>query len=83
MKKIILILSVVCSFTLNAQSKIAHVDSQRLLDSLPSYNKAEKELQKFQEDGLILINGKTSDFKEFPIIKNSEGIMSRCVNNFK
>jgi outer membrane protein len=52
MKKIVLILSVVCSFSLNAQSKMAHVDSQRLLDSLPSYNKAEQELQKFQEDGL-------------------------------
>lgn len=52
MKKIVLILSVLISFSLSAQSKMAHVDSQKLLDSLPSYIKAEKELQKFQEDGL-------------------------------
>ena len=52
MKKIVLILSVLVSFSLSAQSKMAHVDSQKLLDSLPSYIKAEKELQKFQEDGL-------------------------------
>jgi outer membrane protein len=35
----------------NAQMKIAHVNSQALLDSLPSYTKAEGDLKKFQEDG--------------------------------
>jgi outer membrane protein len=38
--------------TLNAQMKIAHVNSQSLLDSLPSYLKAESDLKKFQDDGV-------------------------------
>jgi outer membrane protein len=32
--------------------KIAHVNSQSLLDSLPSYLKAESDLKKFQDDGV-------------------------------
>ena len=35
-----------------AQMKLAHVNSQRLLDSLPSYIKAESDLKKFQDDGV-------------------------------
>jgi outer membrane protein len=38
--------------TINAQMKIAHVNSQSLLDSLPSYLKAESDLKKFQDDGV-------------------------------
>lgn len=37
---------------LSAQMKLAHVNSQRLLDSLPSYIKAESDLKKFQDDGV-------------------------------
>jgi len=40
------------SVAVTAQMKIAHVNSQRLLDSLPSYVKAELELKKFQDDGV-------------------------------
>jgi outer membrane protein len=39
-------------FIANAQMKLAHVNSQRLLDSLPSYLKAESDLKKFQDDGV-------------------------------
>jgi outer membrane protein len=53
MKQIVLaIATVLMTVTLNAQMKIAHVNSQSLLDSLPSYLKAESDLKKFQDDGV-------------------------------
>lgn len=53
MKQFFLVLAVaLMSLTLNAQMKIAHVNSQTLLDSLPSYLKAEADLKKFQDDGV-------------------------------
>ncbi|HBW86130.1 MAG TPA: hypothetical protein DEF82_05150 [Crocinitomicaceae bacterium] len=38
--------------SINAQMKFAHVNSQALLDSLPSYKKAENDLKKFQDNGV-------------------------------
>lgn len=53
MKQItLLIATVLMSMTLHAQMKIGHVNSQSLLDSLPSYMKAEADLKKFQDDGV-------------------------------
>ena len=41
MKQLVLVVAtVLMSLTLNAQMKIAHVNSQSLLDSLDSYKKA-------------------------------------------
>lgn len=52
MKKLILILLAVVSFgALNAQTKIAHVNSQTLLDTMPSRKKAIDQITKFQTDG--------------------------------
>jgi len=48
----ILLVLTVTGFTASAQMKLAHVNSQRLLDSLPSYIKAETDLKKFQDDGV-------------------------------
>jgi outer membrane protein len=54
MKQIVLaIATVLMTVTLNAQMKIAHVNSQSLLDSLPSYLKAESDLKKFQDKIII------------------------------
>ncbi|GAA0874524.1 hypothetical protein GCM10009118_09320 [Wandonia haliotis] len=53
MKKLLFILMLVISGTaVNAQSKIAHVNSQQLLDTMPSRKQAIKEIQKFQQDGM-------------------------------
>ncbi len=53
MKQIVLVIAtVLMTVTLNAQMKIAYVNSQSLLDSLPSYLKAESDLKKFQDDGV-------------------------------
>ena len=48
----ILLVLTLTGFTASAQMKLAHVNSQRLLDSLPSYIKAETDLKKFQDDGV-------------------------------
>jgi len=53
MKNVILVIALFLGgFVANAQMKIAHVNSQSLLDSLPSYLKAESDLKKFQDDGV-------------------------------
>lgn len=53
MKRLFICLALVLtSFTFSAQMKLAHVNSQRLLDSLPSYAKAKADLKKFQDDGV-------------------------------
>jgi outer membrane protein len=52
MKKLILVLlSVVSIGFLNAQVKIAHVDSQKLLDTMPSRKAAVKQITDFQTEG--------------------------------
>lgn len=53
MKKVFaVILLMATGFGLNAQMKLAHVNSQSLLDSLPSYLKAESDLKRFQDEGV-------------------------------
>ena len=53
MKQFFLVLAVaLMSLSLNAQMKIAHVNSQKLLDTLPSRKIAMGELKKFESDGM-------------------------------
>lgn len=52
MKKIILLLVIAIigvTSTLNAQSSIAHVNTQRVLDTMPSRKAAVKEIENFEE----------------------------------
>ena len=63
MKKILLALIVVCSVgTLSAQSKIAHVNSQTLLDTLPSRKAAIVKLQEFEKAGVLELQEMEADF---------------------
>jgi outer membrane protein len=53
MKKLVLILIAVISVqVVSAQSKIAHVNTQELLDTMPSRKQAIKEIRAFQEEGM-------------------------------
>jgi len=53
MKKLLLALTVMFSVgVVNAQSKVAHVNSQKLLDTLPSRKDALKKLQEFEANGV-------------------------------
>lgn len=53
MKKLLLAIALVFSVgSLMAQSKIAHVNTQRLLDTLPSRMVAIKKLQEFEKSGV-------------------------------
>ncbi len=50
MKKLIVLLVLMMASTMNfAQSKVAHVNTQRVLDTMPSRKAAEKELQNFEQ----------------------------------
>ena len=53
MKKLLLALVVMFSVgTVMAQSKVAHVNSQKLLDTLPSRKIAMTKLQEFEANGV-------------------------------
>ncbi|MBL1281377.1 MAG: OmpH family outer membrane protein [Fluviicola sp.] len=63
MKKLILaILVVVSAGTMSAQTNIAHVNSQALLDTLPSRKAAIVQLQKFEQDGMLELQEMEQDF---------------------
>lgn len=48
----ILLVVIGVSTTVNAQTKIAHINSQEVLDTMPSRKQAIKEIQAFQREGM-------------------------------
>jgi len=63
MKKLLLALVVMFSVgTVMAQSKVAHVNSQKLLDTLPSRNIAIAKLQEFEANGVKELQEMEADF---------------------
>lgn len=64
MKKLLLVLLVVISAGgAFAQSKVAHVNSQQLLDTLPSRQMAIKKLQEFEVNGVNELKEMQADFE--------------------
>ncbi len=51
MKKVVLVFSLLLSLTTFAQTKVAHVNTQKLLDTLPSRKEAMKQLSAFEQRG--------------------------------
>jgi outer membrane protein len=48
--KLLLAIALICgTMTLNAQSKIAHIDTQAFIESMPSYQDAMKQLQQVED----------------------------------
>ncbi|MCO4813507.1 MAG: OmpH family outer membrane protein [Flavobacteriales bacterium] len=65
MKKILLALLVVCSVgSVMAQSKVAHVNSQVLLDTMPSRKAAITKLQEFESAGRNELQEMNADFEK-------------------
>lgn len=63
MKKLLLALAVMFSMgAVMAQSKVAHVNSQKLLDTLPSRKEAMKKLQDFEANGMKELQEMEADF---------------------
>lgn len=63
MKKLLLALAVMFSLgTVMAQSKVAHVNSQKLLDTLPSRKIAITKLQEFEANGVKELQEMEADF---------------------
>jgi len=73
MKQLVLVVAtVLMSLTLNAQMKIAHVNSQSLLDSLDSYKKAKIDLLKGQDSAYNSINEYQKSIEEAYTKLNNE-----------
>jgi Skp family chaperone for outer membrane proteins len=52
MKKVVLVIALMlAAINANAQMKLAHVNSQQLLDTMPSRKAAMEKLKKFEQDG--------------------------------
>lgn len=65
MKKVLLALVLVFSVgSLFAQSKVAHVNSQTLLDTLPSRKLAIQKLQEFEKNGVMELQEMEADFNK-------------------
>jgi outer membrane protein len=64
MKKVILILVLVLGgLNVNAQTKIAHINSQMLLDTLQSRKDAMAKLKKFEEEGVLELQEMNKSFE--------------------
>ncbi len=63
MKKLILVLALICGAgAVFSQSKVAHVNSQKLLDTMPSRKDAMKKLQEFETNGIKELQEMEADF---------------------
>lgn len=63
MKKLLLAFAVMFSLgTVMAQTKVGHVDSQKLLDTLPSRKLAMDKLREFEENGIKELQEMEADF---------------------
>jgi outer membrane protein len=51
MKKVVVVFTLLLSLTTFSQSKVAHVNTQKLLDTLPSRKEAMKQLSEFEQKG--------------------------------
>ena len=65
MKKLVLIAIVIMGAGFaSAQSKIAHLNSQEIMEAMPSYKEAVTKLQKFEKDGYTELQTMKADFDE-------------------
>lgn len=81
MKRIILALVVMFSVgSVVAQQKIAHVNSQRLLDTLPSRKAAIEQLRKFEENGVKELQEMEAEFnKQIAIYEQNRPTMTPVI----
>ena len=65
MKKVVLVISLMlAAINVNAQMKLAHVNSQQLLDTMPSRKAAMEKLKKFEQDGYKELTEIQKDLEE-------------------
>ena len=63
MKRLVLIAMVVLGAGVaSAQSKLAHLDSQKIMEAMPSYKEAVQKLEQFQKDGYAELDAMKADF---------------------
>lgn len=65
MKKLLLVLVlIVGAGSAMAQSKVGHVDSQRIMDTIPSRKEAILKLQQFEQDGITELKEMEADLQK-------------------
>jgi outer membrane protein len=81
MKKIVLALVVMFSIgSIMAQQKIGHVNSQKLLDTLPSRKAAIEQLRMFEENGIQELQEMEADFnKQIAVYEKNRPTMSPVI----
>ena len=81
MKKIVLALVVMFSIgSVMAQQKIGHVNSQKLLDTLPSRKAAIEQLRMFEENGIQELQEMEADFnKQIAVYEKNRPTMSPVI----
>ena len=81
MKKIVLALVVMFSIgSVMAQQKIGHVNSQKLLDTLPSRKAAIEQLRLFEENGIQELQEMEADFnKQIAVYEKNRPTMSPVI----
>lgn len=85
MKKLFVVLVAILSLTTaNAQSKVAHVNSQKLLDTLPSRKEALKQLQEFETAGIKELQEMEEDLqKAFTKYQAEQGTLSPVMRQYE
>lgn len=85
MKKLIVVLVALMSVTqMAAQTKIAHVNSQRLLDTMPSRKVAMKQLQEFEAAGMKELDEMNADFqKAYQKYATEQGTLSPVMRQYE
>lgn len=64
MKKIVLIIGVIMGATLaSAQSNIAHLNSQEIMETMPSYQDAVSKMKAFEQDGVLELQAMQKNFE--------------------
>ncbi len=58
----------ISSFLINAQSNIAHLNSQEVMAAMPSYNRAIQDLDSFQQELVEELEAMKKDFQKEVII---------------
>ena len=74
-KGLLLLVLVFGGINMNAQTKIAHINSQELLDTLQSRKDAMAKLQKFEGEGVLELQEMNKSFESgvYPLSAEREG----------
>ena len=63
-KSVLILIALVSIVSINAQTKVAHINTQKLLDTLPSRKVALKQISEFQQKGEMELKDMEADLQK-------------------